>query len=114
MLKEVANRAKVTTNIAMAALPIASIFSSVIKLSGLYKGDLNNKAKIRSLLAEEIKKIVAVEEQKIMKKISKTVTLTFALILLLSITATLTILPGQTLWLFPVKQRGHILFLKRL
>jgi type IV pilus assembly protein PilM len=56
MLKEVANRAKTTTNIAMAALPIASIFSSVIKLSGLVKRDLDNKAKIKALLSEEIKK----------------------------------------------------------
>ncbi len=59
MLKEVANRAKVTTNITMAALPIASIFSSVIKLSGLIKRDLDNKAKIKVLLADELTKIIS-------------------------------------------------------
>lgn len=58
MLKEVINRAKVTTNIAMAALPIASVFTSVIKLSNLIKRDLDNKAKIKALLSEEIKKIL--------------------------------------------------------
>ncbi|MCX6745904.1 MAG: type IV pilus assembly protein PilM [Candidatus Parcubacteria bacterium] len=58
MLKEVVNRSKVTTNIAMAALPIASVFTSVIKLSNLIKRDLDNKAKIKALLSEEIKKIL--------------------------------------------------------
>ncbi len=58
LLKEVADRAKVTTDLALAALPLASIFSSVITLTGLLKKDLDNKSKIKSLLAEEIKKIL--------------------------------------------------------
>lgn len=58
MIKEVANRAKVTTNLALAALPPALIFTTVIKLSGLIKKDLDNKMKIKSLLAEELKKIL--------------------------------------------------------
>jgi len=58
LLKEVVNRAKVTTNLALAALPIAAVFSSVIKLSDLVKHDLDNKPKIKSLLAEEVKKIL--------------------------------------------------------
>ncbi|MFA5188953.1 MAG: type IV pilus assembly protein PilM [Patescibacteria group bacterium] len=58
MIKEVANRAKVTTNLALAALPIASVFTTVAKLSNLLKRDLDNKAKIKSLLAEELKKIL--------------------------------------------------------
>ena len=58
MLKEVANRAKVTTNFALAALPVASVFTSVAKLSNLLKRDLDNKSKIKALLAEELKKIL--------------------------------------------------------
>ncbi len=58
LLKEVADRAKVTTNLALAALPNSSIFSSVAKLSNLQKRDLENKAKIKSMLAMEIKKIL--------------------------------------------------------
>jgi len=58
LLKEVADRAKVTTNFAVAALPNASIFSSVAKLSNMQKRDLDNKAKIKDLLSAEIKKIL--------------------------------------------------------
>ncbi|MCX6740278.1 MAG: type IV pilus assembly protein PilM [Candidatus Parcubacteria bacterium] len=58
LLKEVADRAKVTTNFASAALPISSVFSTVIKLSNLQRRDLENKAKIKPLLIEELKKIM--------------------------------------------------------
>lgn len=58
LLKELADRSKVTTNFASAALPISSVFSTVIKLSNLVKRDLNNKVKIKALLAEELKKIL--------------------------------------------------------
>ena len=49
LLKEVSNKAKVTTNLVCAALPVASVFSSVIKLSNLLKKDLDNKRKIKAL-----------------------------------------------------------------
>jgi len=58
MLKEVANRSKVTTKFALAALPNALIFTTVIKLSNLLKRDLDNKFKIKALLAEELVKIL--------------------------------------------------------
>lgn len=58
LLKEVATRTKVTTNLVCAALPVASVFTSVIKLSNLLKKDLDNKPRIKSMLAEEIKKIL--------------------------------------------------------
>ncbi|OGY42218.1 MAG: hypothetical protein A2Y67_01735 [Candidatus Buchananbacteria bacterium RBG_13_39_9] len=58
LLKELATRAKVTTNSALTALPIASVFTSIVRLSGLIKRDLDNKDKVRSLLSEEVKKIL--------------------------------------------------------
>ena len=58
LLKELADRAKVTTNLAAAALPISLVFSTVIKLFNLPKKDIDNKARIKSLLAEELKKIL--------------------------------------------------------
>ncbi len=59
LLKEVSDRSKVTTNLVSAALPIASVFSSVIKLSNLQKRDLDNRLKIKALLSEEVKKIIS-------------------------------------------------------
>jgi type IV pilus assembly protein PilM len=58
LLKEVADRSKVTTNLAMAALPPALVFTTVIKLAGLLKRDLDNRTRIKNLLAEEVKKIL--------------------------------------------------------
>jgi type IV pilus assembly protein PilM len=59
LLKEVSDRSKVTTNLAAAALPIASVFSSVIKLSNLQKRDLDNRPRIKALLSEEVKKVIS-------------------------------------------------------
>jgi len=58
LIKEVVDQAKVTTNMASAALPISSVFSTAIKLSNLLKRDLDNRARIKPLLAEELKKIL--------------------------------------------------------
>ncbi|MBD3359787.1 MAG: type IV pilus assembly protein PilM [Candidatus Buchananbacteria bacterium] len=58
LLKEVSDRAKVTTNLALAALPPSLVFSSVLKLSGVIKKDLDNKSKIKDLISDEIKKIL--------------------------------------------------------
>ncbi len=58
LLKEICNRSKVMNNVASAALPVSSIFSTVIKLSNLMRRDLENKAKIKPLLIEELKKIL--------------------------------------------------------
>lgn len=58
LLKEVADRSKVTTNLALAALPPSLVFSSVVKLPGVIKKDLENKAKIKALISTEIKKIL--------------------------------------------------------
>ncbi|MCX6743651.1 MAG: pilus assembly protein PilM, partial [Candidatus Parcubacteria bacterium] len=61
LLKELADRSGVTTNLASAALPVASVFTSVIKLPNLIKKEIeNNRSKIKGLLAEELKKISAV------------------------------------------------------
>ncbi len=60
LLKELADRAGVTTNLASAALPVASVFTSVIKLPNLIKKDVDNKSKIKGLLSEELKKISSV------------------------------------------------------
>lgn len=59
LLKEVADRAKVTTNFVLAALPVSSVFSSVVKLANIVKRDLDNKPKIKALLSEEVKKILS-------------------------------------------------------
>ena len=58
LLKEVANKAKVTTTNALASLPISSVFTSVVKLNNLYKRDLGNKTRLKALLSSEIKKIL--------------------------------------------------------
>jgi type IV pilus assembly protein PilM len=58
LMKELADRSKVTTTLASAALPISLVFSTVIKLSNLLKKDIDNKARIKSLLSEELKKIL--------------------------------------------------------
>jgi len=58
LLKEVSNQAKTTTNQVLAALPTSLVFSSVIKLQGLLKRDLENRQKIKALLSEELKKIL--------------------------------------------------------
>jgi type IV pilus assembly protein PilM len=58
LIKELATRAKVTTYSALTALPISSVFTSIVRLSGLIKRDLDNKDKVRSLLSEEVKKIL--------------------------------------------------------
>ncbi len=58
MLKEVADKAKTTTKSVLAALPTSLVFSSVIKLQGLIKKDLENGPKVKALLSEELKKIL--------------------------------------------------------
>jgi len=58
LLKEVSNNAKTTTNLALAGLPTSLVFSSVIKLPGLVKRDLDNKPKLKALISEELKKIL--------------------------------------------------------
>lgn len=58
LLKEVADRAKVTTNSCLAAIPTSQVFSSVIKLSGVLKRDLDNDSRLRNMLSEEVKKIL--------------------------------------------------------
>lgn len=58
LLKEVADRAKVTTNFALAALPVAMVFSSVVRLPNLIKKELDNKQKIKAMLTDEVKKIL--------------------------------------------------------
>jgi len=57
-LKEVCQRSKTTTTTALAALPIANVFTSVISLHDLTKKDLTNDEKIKSLLTVEAKKIL--------------------------------------------------------
>jgi len=58
LLKEVCDRSKVSTNLALAALPISSVFTSVIKLAKISKRDLEIRSKIKSLLTSEVKKIL--------------------------------------------------------
>ncbi|MDD5341577.1 MAG: type IV pilus assembly protein PilM [Patescibacteria group bacterium] len=58
LLKEVADKSRVTTKMASAAMPIASVFSTVVKLSNLLKKDLDNRVRIKALLSEEVKKIL--------------------------------------------------------
>lgn len=58
LIKEVADKSRVATNLVAAALPIASVFSVVIKLPNLLKRELDNRMKIKSLLSEEVKKIL--------------------------------------------------------
>lgn len=65
LIKELADRSAVTTNLAAAALPVASVFTSVIKLTGLQKKELDNKSRIKSLLSEELKKISSVPLEEI-------------------------------------------------
>lgn len=58
LIKELADQSKVTTNLASAALPVSLVFSTVIKLFNLQKRDIENKARIKTLLSEELKKIM--------------------------------------------------------
>lgn len=58
VLRDILTKAKVSSNLACAALPVSAIFSTVIKLPNLLKRDLDNKAHLKTLLAEELKKIL--------------------------------------------------------
>jgi len=58
LLKEVLNKAKCESTKAMAAIPVSKTFTYVLKIQKILKKDLSNVAKVKSILAGEVKKVL--------------------------------------------------------
>lgn len=58
LLKEVCQRAKTTSTIALAALPLASVFTSVVQIPSIPKKDLSDRVKLKTILASQVKNIL--------------------------------------------------------
>lgn len=58
LLKEICNKSKTLSTRALAALPVASVFVSIVKIPILEKKDLSNKPKLKELIREQVKGIL--------------------------------------------------------
>lgn len=58
LLREVCQRAKTSATVALAALPVASVFTSIVQVPSIPKKDLADRVKLKTVLADQVKHIL--------------------------------------------------------
>lgn len=58
LLKEVCNKANCSAKVAVAALPISNVFSTVVKVPKLQKRDLQDRTKLKQIISEQVRHIL--------------------------------------------------------